>query len=134
MKAAKRICNDGSHMHMRLFSDYVHGEEARSGAYLPRLPPLRYGVGVHYIIDALEFSISATAYDEQNKTATNELPTDSYTLFDAEVAYDMSDRGLYLFLKGTNLGDEDARQHSSPLKDTVPLPGRSLHAGLRFEF
>ncbi len=126
--------NGGNHMHMRLFSDYVHGEEARSGAYLPRLPPLRYGVSVHYIREALEFSVSATGHDEQNKTAANELPTDSYTLLDAGVSYHLHDRGLFLFLKGTNLGDEDARQHSSPLKDTVPLPGRSLHAGVRFEF
>ena len=122
------------HLHMRLFSDYVHGEEARSGAYLPRLPPLRYGIGVHYIKDTLEFSVSATAFDEQNKTAVNELPTDSYSLLDAAVSFHLHEKGLFLFLKGSNLGDEDARQHSSPLKDTVPLPGRSLHAGLRFEF
>ncbi len=39
-----------------------------------------------------------------------------------------------LFLRATNLLDEDARVHSSPLKDEVPLPGRSLSAGLRFGF
>ena len=42
--------------------------------------------------------------------------------------------GVFLFLKGTNLTDEDARQHSSPLKDTLPLPGRSLHVGFRWDF
>ena len=134
-EALVELLNNGSrHMHMRLFSDYVHGEESRSGAYLPRLPPLRYGIGLHYTLDAFEFSVDATAYDEQNKTANNELPTDSYTLLGAEVSYAMADRGLFFFVRGTNLGDEDARQHASPLKDTVPLPGRSLHAGLRFEF
>jgi len=39
-----------------------------------------------------------------------------------------------LFLRGSNLLDEDIRQHSSPLKDLVPLPGRSLHFGLRYDF
>ena len=122
------------HLHTRIFSDYVHGEERESGAYLPRLTPLRYGIGLHYAIGALEFNVDVTAHDEQTKTAANELPTDSYTLVGAEIAYAMEDKGLYFFLKGSNLGDQDARQHASPLKETVPLPGRSLHAGLRFEF
>ena len=126
--------SEKGHLHTRIFSDYVHGEERKSGAYLPRLTPLRYGVGLHYAIGALEFNVDVTAYDEQTKTAANELPTDSYTLVGAEIAYALEDKGLYLFLKGSNLGDQDARQHASPLKETVPLPGRSLHAGLRFEF
>ena len=126
--------SEKGHLHTRIFSDYVHGEEKKSGAYLPRLTPLRYGIGLHYAKGPLEFNVDVTAYDEQTKTAANELPTDSYTLVGAELAYAMEDKGLYFFLKGSNLGDQDARQHTSPLKDTVPLPGRSLHAGLRFEF
>ena len=39
-----------------------------------------------------------------------------------------------LFLRATNLLDEDVRLHSSPLKDEVPLPGRSLSVGLRYSF
>ena len=42
--------------------------------------------------------------------------------------------GLYVFLRGSNLLDEDIRQHTSPLKDLAPLPGRSVHVGLRYEF
>ena len=125
--------NNG-HIHGRLFSDYVHGEETRSGDYLPRLPPLRYGFGLHYTVGDAEFAVEAIAHEKQSKTAENELPTDSYTLVNAEFSYSLDDEGLFLFLRGRNLGDEDARQHSSPLKDLVPMPGRSLHAGIRFEF
>jgi iron complex outermembrane recepter protein len=39
-----------------------------------------------------------------------------------------------LFLRGTNLLDEEARQATSSLKDLVPLPGRSLAAGVRYTF
>ena len=39
-----------------------------------------------------------------------------------------------LFLRGTNLLNEEVRYHTSPLKDEVPLPGRSLAAGVRFSF
>ena len=122
------------HLHTRLFSDYVHGEEAGSGAYLPRLPPLRYGAGLHYTVDPFEVSVEAVAHARQSKTAANELPTDSYVLYGLELSYAMDDQGLFFFVKGSNLGDEDARQHASPLKEFIPLPGRSWHAGLRWEF
>ena len=41
---------------------------------------------------------------------------------------------VFFFVRGTNLLDEDARQHASPLKDIAPLPGASLHLGARAEF
>jgi len=125
---------DEGHLHTRLFSDYVHGERSESGAYLPQLPPLRYGIGLHYTLNAFEASVEAIIHEDQTKTAANELPTDGYTLVNAELSYSMDDSGLFVFLRGSNLGDEEARQHASPLKDIAPLPGRSLQAGLRFEF
>ena len=125
---------DTSHLHARFFSDYVHGEQADSGEYLPRLTPLRFGVGLHYTRNAMEFGIEAISHEAQNKVATNELPTDSYTLVNAEFSYSMADNGLFLFLKGRNLGDEDARQHTSPLKDLAPLPGRAVQLGVRYAF
>ena len=122
------------HLHGRVFSDYVFAEERRSGEYLPRIPPLRFGAALHYTWDALELSADVTSYERQSKVASNELPTDSYALVGAQISYGMPDSGLFVFLRGSNLGDQDARQHASPLKDTVPLPGRAIHAGLRFEF
>lgn len=122
------------HMHARLFSDYVYGEEKDSGQYLPRLPALRYGAGVHYVLDRWSAGVEAVHRDDQDKTAPNELPTDDYLLLNADLSYTLEQHELFLFLRGTNLTDEDARQHSSPLKDTVPLPGRSVHLGLRYEF
>ncbi|MEX2496034.1 MAG: TonB-dependent receptor [Woeseia sp.] len=124
----------GGHMHARLFSDYVLGEEKASGAYAPRLPPLRYGAGLHYVAERLSLGVDTTFHARQNKTAPNELPTDSYALVGADLSYALEEQGLFLFIRGTNLTDEDARQHSSPLKDSVPLPGRSFHVGLRYDF
>ena len=121
------------HLHARLFGDFVHAEED-SGNYLPRIPPLRYGVGLHYSLDKLEALVEAAMHSDQDKTAVNELPTDSYTLLNAELSYRFDDPDLFVFVRGTNLGDEDARQHTSPLKDIVPLPGRSLQLGLRYDF
>lgn len=123
-----------NHLHARLFADYVFGEEADTGEYLPRLPPLRYGLGLHYERDRFAAAVDAIYHSEQEKTATGELPTDSYTLVNAELSYTWQDPEILLFVRGTNLGDEDARRHSSPLKDSVPLPGRSMQLGFRVDF
>lgn len=122
------------HMHARVFSDFVFAEEEVSGAYLPRVPPWRYGLGFHYTFNQFSAGIDAAFHDRQDKVAVNELPTDRYVLLSADLSYALEGQGLFLFIRGTNLTDEDARQHTSPLKDTVPLPGRSLHLGLRYDF
>ncbi len=122
------------HIHTRLFADMVRGTDRKTGANLPRLPPLRLGIGLHHVINTVETSVEATWFDEQTRTAENELPTASYVLLSADISYAIDDAGIFLFLKGTNLTDEDARQHTSPLKDTLPLPGRALHAGIRWIF
>ena len=123
-----------SHLHLRAFADFVNAEENASGANLPRIPPRRLGLGLHGGWGGLDASIEATFADDQTDVAENELPTEGYTLLNLNVGYSFADTGFYVFLKGTNLLDEDIRQHTSPLKDIVPLPGQSLHAGVRFDF
>lgn len=122
-----------SHAHVRIFTDYTRGKLA-DGGNLPRIPPLRYGLGLHYRTGGLDASITAMRVDDQDDVAVSELPTDAYTMIDAELSYRFSSPEILVFLQGTNLGDEDARRHSSPIKDLIPLPGRSLVAGLRWDF
>jgi len=64
------------------------------------------------------------------------LPTDGFTLLSADLAYRVPvwGRGMLWFIRGSNLLDEDARRHASPLKDRAPLAGRSVSAGVRLEF
>lgn len=123
-----------SHLHAHLTSDIVYAEEADSGADLPRIPPFRAGFGLHYTRGPLEADVEAMWHDDQDRVAAEELPTDDYTLVSASVSYRFADGDVLVFLKGTNLTDEEARRHSSPLKDLVPLPGRALQAGLRWDF
>jgi iron complex outermembrane receptor protein len=65
----------------------------------------------------------------------NELPTDGYTMVDLDFGYRLPGRThtTMFFLRGQNLLDEEARRHTSPLKDVAPLPGRSVAAGIRLE-
>ena len=128
------VDREDRYLHVRLFADFVHAEEDASGAYLPRIPPRRLGLGLHGGWDEFEASLDATFADDQDKVAENELPTDSYTLLNASLGYTFEEPGVYVFLRGSNLLDEEIRQHTSALKDRVPLPGRSLHFGLRYDF
>lgn len=123
------------HLELRLSSDYVRGK-LDSGEDLPQIPPLRFGAGLHYELDRWHLGAEAFRYAEQDKRAANELPTESFVLLDADASYRLpvGESTVFVFLRGTNLLDEDARQHASPLKDIAPLPGRSLHLGARAEF
>jgi iron complex outermembrane receptor protein len=125
---------DDSHMHVRVFTDFVNAEEDSTGENLPRIPPQRFGLGLHGGWDKFDASIDAIFADDQNDVAENERPTEGFTLLNASLSYTFAESELMLLLRGSNLLDEDIRQHTSPLKDLLPLPGRSVHFGLRFEF
>jgi len=61
---------------------------------------------------------------EQNKIETFELPTDSYSLVNLFATWTppVLDDTVKIRASVLNLFDDDARQHTSFLKDTVPLP------------
>ena len=130
------LIDDGNrHLGLRLASDYVRAK-LDNGEDLPQIPPLRFGAGLHYDQDAWHVGAQAFYYAKQDQVAHNELPTDSFTLAEVDASYrfPVGSTSVFLFLRGTNLLDEDARQHASPLKDIAPLPGRSWHIGARAEF
>lgn len=72
---------------------------------------------------------------EQDRVAAFELPTDSYDLVNALVTFrPLPGRDLKVFIDGRNLGDVEAREHASFLKDVAPLPGRSVRLGIGYTF
>jgi iron complex outermembrane receptor protein len=127
--------SDGRRLELRVASDYVRGK-LDGGGDLPQIPPLRFGGGLHYDQGEWHVGMDAFYYDKQDKIAVNELPTESFTLVDLDTSYRLpvGASHVFVFLRGTNLLDEDARQHASTLKDIAPLPGRSFHIGARAEF
>jgi iron complex outermembrane receptor protein len=127
--------SETAQLDLRLASDYVRGR-LDTGDNLPQMPPLRFGAGLHYERGAWHLGTEAFYYDRQNRISEHELPTDSFVLLDVDVSYrlTLARTSIFMFARGTNLLDEDARQHASPLKDIAPLPGRSLRVGVRAEF
>lgn len=117
-----------------VFSDLINAEIENEN--LPRIPPMRIGTEFSYVNDGLSASFGATWHDEQDQLAVYETVTDGYTLVDATVQYEFNHTGIdwVLFAKGNNLTDEEARVHTSFLKDKAPLPGRNLTLGVRAYF
>jgi iron complex outermembrane recepter protein len=123
-----------NHLEVRLASDYVRGR-LQDGGNLPQLPPWRYGIELHHERGPLHIGLEVYRYDDQDKVAPNERVTAGYTMLDADLSYrvPLGRTHLLVFLRGSNLLDEDARRHTSPLKELAPLPGRSATVGVRME-
>ena len=128
------IASTSNELHLRLASDYVRGK-LDNGDNLPQMPPLRFGVGLHYEAGAWHAGLDLLRNADQEDVIDNELPTDAFTMLNVDVSYrvPIGKKSALIFLRGTNLLDEDARLATSPLKDVAPLPGRSLHLGVRAE-
>ena len=120
-----------------LFADVTHAKLS-NGDYLPRIPPMRVGFIANYQADSFSGEVSVSRYFEQDEIGELETTTEGYTMVDANVNYYLSDLGidndLVLFLKGQNLTNENARVHSSFLKNVAPLPGRGVTFGIRGSF
>src|SRR5690606_2858707 len=121
---------------VRLFGDTVRAR-LDNGERLPRIPPRRLGLRLQYHDARLVAGVEAVRYDRQARTAPFETPTGGYTLLGFDVAWTLStgaDRSVDVFLEGTNLLDEEARRHTSIVKDLAPLPGRNVTVGARVSF
>jgi iron complex outermembrane receptor protein len=120
---------------LRFSSDYVRGK-IEGGGNLPQMPGQRFGIGLHTELGDWHAGIEAFYNAKQDKVAEYELPTDSFTTVDVDASrrIEVGATELFVFLRGSNLTNEEARQATSPLKDVVPLPGRSLSAGVRVSF
>lgn len=125
----------GGRIETRLVADLVRAE-LDDGGNLPQIPPVRVGAEVRYARLAWSAGVSAHRFSSQTRVAENESPTDGYTMLGADASWRTSwtGRELFVYLRGENLLDEDARRHTSPLKEFAPLPGRSIGAGVRLEF
>ncbi|AFV84178.1 TonB-dependent receptor [Alteromonas mediterranea] len=121
-------------LRLTVFGDYIRTEVEDDN--LPRTPPMRFGSELSYVNDGLSADVGFTWYDEQNNVASFETTTDGYTLVNASVQYEFATQNIdwVVFARGDNLTDEEARVHTSFLKDQAPLPGRNFTMGVRALF
>lgn len=131
-----RVMERGGVVDLLVNASYVRAEDQSTGMPLPRIAPLRYGIGADYRQDRFGARVDATIVEGQDRVAAGELPTDGYTMLNASVSYRLPAPGVRLetFLRGVNLLNEEARNHVSFLKDIAPLGRRSLQLGVRGQF
>lgn len=116
--------------------DHVDAEIALSGN-LPRIVAPRVGADLRWDRGDWRASLGAVHYFEQDRVAEFETRTPGYTLVNANVTWHIDTPGgnaWEVFLDGTNLLDEEARPHTSFLKDLAPRPGRGVAFGVRAFF
>ena len=127
---------EGSPLQWRAFVDVARGR-IENGGNLPRMAPMRAGLNAEWRQGPWSGFANWLVVSRQDRIAALETPTDGYQRVDAEIARTVrlaSGAEATLFLQGRNLLDAPIRLHTSFVKDSVPMPGRSLIAGVRARF
>jgi len=116
--------------------DYVRATVSDGGGPLPRIPPLRLLGGLEAQSDLFDARAEVEWTAKQDRTASFETPTDSFTLVNASIAWRPWGRsnGSSFFASANNIFNVNARRHASFTKDFVPLSGRDFRVGARFSF
>ncbi|WP_251476418.1 TonB-dependent receptor domain-containing protein [Stenotrophomonas lactitubi] len=133
-------------LNLSAFADLVRNQADRpdtlrahnDGEYLPNMPTNRYGANLQWQRDSWKVQLSSTYYDKQKylgRNVSEEIPLDAFNLVDLQVSRELPVRNAYIagmevFVNGSNLLDDDARPHNSPLKYIAPLPGRGFQVGV----
>lgn len=107
-----------------------------SGGYIPRMPPYNATFCIEHDTGRLHSELTYKRMDQSRNLAANETFTDGYDMlnFSANYDYQFSQGSLELWVKAMNLSDDIAINHLSFLKDTAPLPGRSVRVGIDYKF
>ncbi|WP_149196092.1 TonB-dependent receptor [Luteimonas suaedae] len=155
--------NESGIWDLRTFGDVVRGKLAGDGTHqvafsvphgdhthdytadialdgnLPRIVPARLGGELRWRSGNGNWraGVGAVRYASQDDVAEHEEETPGYTLMHANLAWHLDTPGgnaWEVFVDGNNLLDEEARPHTSFLKELAPLPGRNVTAGVRLFF
>jgi iron complex outermembrane recepter protein len=116
-------------------ADYVR-TSIRGVGPAPRIPPLRLLGGMELQSGNLDLRGEVEWSDAQNRVASFETTTDSFTLVNASLTWRPfgRDRNISLIAAANNIFDVDARRAASFTKDFVPLAGRDFRVTARFSF
>ena len=125
-----------SQLDLMLGGDLVRADERQTNIHLPRITPARAKLGLQWARDSLVLGSEVQFVGSQNRTAPGETMTDGYELISASLSYrlPLGNQVVTLFARGSNLTNQEARAHTSFLKEVAPLPGRNLNLGVRYSF
>jgi iron complex outermembrane receptor protein len=111
--------------------------EFTDGRSVPRIVPARNMLTARYTLDDFSVKLLVKDVERQTDVAMGETVTEGFTLVNADASwsYGFSDATrLTLTAFARNLTDEVSRNHTSFVKDQVPLPGRNIGVRVRLAF
>ena len=103
------------------------------GHYVPRINPARNIYTLSYKQNDIIFRLNLKDVDKQSDVGEGETVTKGYKMLDTRLTktFNLRDKSeLKVSIFGNNLLDEVARNHSSFVKNEVPLPGKNI--GIKF--
>ncbi|MDM3871826.1 TonB-dependent receptor [Porticoccus sp. W117] len=120
---------------LNLFGDYVRAE-LNDGSDVPRITPARFGTELEYGAGEWSAKLRWTEVQDQDRPGDEEEPTEGYSRVDTSLSYqiDGNNADYTLFLRGSNLLNEDIRDATSFLREFAPQAGRSFELGVRVTF
>ena len=118
----------GQYVGAELGLDYVRGELIETGDPLPRIPPLRGRVGLHFQRNAFQAGADVVIAAKQDRLFGAETPTDGYTTLKLFSSYSFQTGRTTSTLTARldNATNELYRNHLSLIKDLVPEMGRNF--------
>jgi iron complex outermembrane receptor protein len=116
------------------FADVVRARLA-DRTDVPRIPPLRTGLGLTVEQRAWLLELVYTSFAEQTRSGVNEPPTAGYDVVDATLSWRpaWAIGQSMLFVRGRNLTDAEIRSATSFIREYAPEPGRSIDVGMRWD-
>ena len=128
--------NNGS-LGVSIARDYVNAQFKQGGS-VPRSVPARNIVNFSYIGDNnLDWLVSIKDVQKSSRVAAGETATNGYQWINVSLSKDIKasdDEVLTLSFFAKNLLNKVARNHSSFVKNEVPLPGRNIGIKANYSF
>ena len=114
--------------------DYVRGRYEDGN--VAKIPPMSANLGIEMTKSFVSTRLELEHIAKQEKIAEFETPTNGANV--VNLAFTISppkfDDKLQIVLKGDNLTNEDVREHTSPLKEFLPRPGRNISLSVHYRY
>ena len=130
------LLSEGAHrLNLRLTSDQVRSH-LDDGTPLPRITPRRHGAALDWGFERFQAHAEVQHVAAQHRVAPLETTGPGHTLAHLSAGWRLQQgtSGHLFLLQVRNLTDEEARVHTSFLKDKILQPGRNFSMLYRLQF
>lgn len=102
---------------------------------IPRIPPSTTKIGLIAEAEQTSIHIEAEILARQNKISNFETTTDGAEVFNLGFEYRPQNyENLEFHLDANNITNQEVREHTSVLKDQIPVMGRNIVFSIRYRF